>query len=156
MIGDLDEPLLVAVGAGKRTAQMPEQLGLEEGFWKRTAVDGHERSGSSRRVGVDRPRNELLPRPRFACDQDGAVRWSHSVDPILQLPDGRAVAENVGEVAGTDQRLLEHRVLFFEPTVFERFVDLDLSARRRRTACSGSRGPPNAAPQRRTRSTRRP
>ena len=48
------------------------------------------------------------------------------MDPILQLPDGRAVAENVGEVAGTDQRLLERRVLFFEPTVLERFADLGL------------------------------
>ena len=48
------------------------------------------------------------------------------MDPILQLPHGRAVAENVGEVAGTDQRLLERRVLFFEPTVLERFADLGL------------------------------
>ena len=39
LLGDLDQPLLVAVGAGERAAHVAEQLGVEQRLGQRAAVD---------------------------------------------------------------------------------------------------------------------
>jgi hypothetical protein len=70
----------VADRAGERAADVAEQLALEQRGRQRGAVDGPERSVSTRRACVDGARDELFARPRFATHQDGDVVGGDALD----------------------------------------------------------------------------
>ena len=62
----LDEAHAIAHGVGERALEVPEELRLDEPGRDGAAVDGHERRPGARRERVQRPRDELLARPRLA------------------------------------------------------------------------------------------
>src|SRR6478735_6952020 len=64
---DLAERLLR--GAGERALLVSEELAFEQRFRNRRAVDRDEALGAPRRQVVQRAREQLLARPRFAEDQ---------------------------------------------------------------------------------------
>src|SRR5205807_7376845 len=53
---DLEQALLVAVGAGERAAHMAEELGLEQVLGQGAAVERHHRLVAAERVEVNRLR----------------------------------------------------------------------------------------------------
>src|SRR5690606_7627508 len=68
-IGELEAPGTAAVCPGKCTLFVPEQLRFDEAGRDRPAVDGDERSASTRRQAVDRAGHELFSRPAFSRDE---------------------------------------------------------------------------------------
>src|SRR5207244_30333 len=94
----LEEPDLVAVGAGEGAADVAEELGLEERLGERRAVDREERRRAPRAVEVDRLRDELLPRAGLALDQHGDLRVGHLVEDREERAHGGRAADDVGVV----------------------------------------------------------
>ena len=95
--GDLEIPLPRRDRAGKGPAHVTEQLRLEQRLRERRAVDCHERLTRLRRVVVDRARDALLSRPRFASDQyRGAIRRQHT-DQLVDLDHRRIAPHQVLE-----------------------------------------------------------
>ena len=64
---------LVAIGAGETATSVPEQLGFEQAVGDCRAVDGDERAGRARGVGVDVARDDVLADAAFAGDEDLGV-----------------------------------------------------------------------------------
>src|SRR4029453_13569073 len=65
----LEQALAVAVRAGERAAEVPEELALEQRRRERRAVADHERANLQRRQVVQRAGDELLARPALAGDE---------------------------------------------------------------------------------------
>ena len=72
-VGQLEEALLVALGAGERPADVPEELALEERVGQRGAVLGEERLARPRALRVDGAGDQLLAGARLALDEDGLL-----------------------------------------------------------------------------------
>src|SRR5205814_6036741 len=72
-VGESEEARPVAYRPGEGAAHVAEELGFEQGWRERRAVDGPKRSPGAGALGVDRARHELLARPGLAADQRGAV-----------------------------------------------------------------------------------
>src|SRR5262252_10944097 len=66
----LESALPVADGAGKRPSDMTEELGFEQRFGNGAAVQRDESLEAAGSVVVDRPRDDFLPRSRFAGDEN--------------------------------------------------------------------------------------
>ena len=72
--GDLEQAGLVPHGTGERPTHMTEELGFQQRFGQRGAVDRHERPSGTRALIVDHPHDELLAGAALAVDQDGRVQ----------------------------------------------------------------------------------
>jgi len=70
---------LVTIGAGEAALRVTEELGLEQRFGKRGAVDGDERSPGARRLRVDVLGDEVLPHAALTGDEDLAVAGRHTL-----------------------------------------------------------------------------
>src|SRR3972149_3026021 len=71
-----------------RAPLVTEQLRLDEVLREGGAVDGDERGAAARSARVDRPREELLPRSRFADDQGARVAVRQGARRPGQPPPG--------------------------------------------------------------------
>src|SRR5207245_10465933 len=85
-MGRLEESRLRLAGVGERAALVPEQLGLEERFRNRRAVDRHERAIGPRPDTVDQPGDEPLARARLAVEEDRG-QMARTELAIEQTPD---------------------------------------------------------------------
>ena len=72
---------------------MAEELGVEERLRNRAAIDGHERSGRSAAVRVDRARDQFLPGTALALDQHRDRRICGPRDLLIDLEHRRTAAE---------------------------------------------------------------
>src|SRR4030095_14087895 len=70
-VGQLEAAFLAPGGARERALLVPEQLGLEQRFRERRAVDRHEGAGAPTGTLVDRARDQLLARAALALDENG-------------------------------------------------------------------------------------
>ena len=97
-LGDLEQPLLVAVGAGEGAAHVPEQLRLEQRLRHRAAVERHQRPLAPQRVEVNRLRDQLLAGARLAGQQDRAVGPGDGLDHLEHVEHRLAAADDVREL----------------------------------------------------------
>ena len=89
-IGDLEETLVIAVGAGERSLLVAEELALGKVLRQRPAVDRNERHVGTRALRVDRSRDDFLPGTGFAGDQHAALGGADAVDELLDGKHRRA------------------------------------------------------------------
>src|SRR5690606_8654130 len=78
-VGELDEPRLVAVGPGERSAAVAEELALEEIVRDGRAVDGLEAAPSAGEA-MDAARDDLLSRSGLAEDDRRELGGSDALD----------------------------------------------------------------------------
>src|SRR5579862_6502858 len=76
---------------------MTEQLGLEQVFRKRAAIDGHKRMVLAVAVEMQTARDEFLAGATFANDQHGAVSVGDLVNEIINVLHLSAGADDVLE-----------------------------------------------------------
>src|SRR5262249_36596714 len=94
LVRELEAAGLVRDGAGERALLVAEELALDERRRDRRAVDADERSLSTRRVLVQRARDELLAGARLAGDEHRRRRVRHLLDEAEDLLEaGRAPHE---------------------------------------------------------------
>ena len=74
-----------------------EQLVLEQGVHEGVAVHGDEWMRGSRTQAVDRPRDQLLARPRLTRDQHGSIRSRERGDLCHSLHEARSVSDETGQ-----------------------------------------------------------
>ena len=89
---DLEQSRLVADGTSKRSTHVAEQLGLEQRFRERRAIDAHEWSRGARALLVYQPDDEFLSGPTLAVHQHGRVERRHSgreFQHVLHRPAAR-------------------------------------------------------------------
>ena len=155
VLGDLEQPLLVAVGAGEGAAHVAEELRFEQRLGQRAAVERHERALAPQRVEVDRParpapcRCPIRPSAGSCCWCGATVSIILKTASIGSLRpmmfenwcDGRRACASAARSPGAGRGSRASR-------------GPSSSARRRRTACSGSRTRRAASPRRPSRSTR--
>src|SRR2546430_12330792 len=79
------------------------------------AVHLHQRPVLPRALTVDRPRHQLLARPRLSRDQDGRVGGGHLADLVEDTEQRGAGANHLDEVVLAPDLLLEVDVLVLEP-----------------------------------------
>src|SRR5262249_43974675 len=92
---DLEETLLVLVGAGERAFRVAEELALEERLGDRAAVLRVEAAAAARRVAVDRARDELVARARLAADEDRHVERDHAVERLEEVIHARRARDDL-------------------------------------------------------------
>src|SRR2546422_829787 len=131
-VGHLEPAAPPGQRAGEGALFVAEQLRLDELLGDGGAVDLDERPVAPRRERVDGPRPQLLAAAVLAVDQHAPVRRRRRGDLLAELPDGRAVADDlrallvplaeggvlaleagvVGRAGGGEQRLLERERRF--------------------------------------------
>src|SRR5512134_2407148 len=96
-VGRLEPAHLVCDRPGERPLDVAEQLGFEEGFGERRAIDLDERLIAPRGKIVDRPGENALSRSALARDEDRGIGILHHVDQVEDLPDARSLADDVAK-----------------------------------------------------------
>jgi hypothetical protein len=125
-VGEIEEALLRVEGSRKRVLHVPEQRRLERLRRGAAAVDGDERPIRPRRVGVNRPGNELLPRAALALHQDGRPTRRRLDDEVEHLAHPLASANDVRElVVALLDALAQVAVLVHQAAPLERVADHD-------------------------------
>ncbi len=71
---------VVAIGAGKRTFLVTEQLAFDQFAGDRRAIDGQHRTFDPLAGMMDRPRNQFLSGTDFASNQYGAIGLADPFD----------------------------------------------------------------------------
>ena len=89
-VRELEESGTVGVRAGERALRVAEELALDQGIGDRREVVRDERPRGARSLAVERPRDELLPRPRLPVDEHGGRARRQGRDPRPQLEDRAA------------------------------------------------------------------
>ena len=112
--------------AGRDAFLDPEQLGLEQIFGQRGAVDGHQRLRSARRGVVNEARQHLLAGARLAVDQHPHVAAGHAlgliVDALHRRIDGQRLRP-IGRRRRAHRRSLRRPVALGQGQHRERRVD---------------------------------
>ena len=98
-------------GASERALLVSEQLALEQARRHRRHVHPDERPVAPLAQVVDRVRDQLLAGARLSEEQHGAVGWRDGLDGLQHSPQGRARADDLGELVVK---------LAFEGTAFRR------------------------------------
>jgi hypothetical protein len=95
-VGGLDQPLLLAHGAGEGAALMAEQFRLPQLGWDGGAVDVDERVRGALRQLVDRARHQALAGAGLAVDQHRAgLARRDPFDHVAQRHDPRVFADQL-------------------------------------------------------------
>ena len=84
-----DQPLAVVAGVGEGAPDMAEQLVLEQGVWKRPAIDRHERPACAGAEIVDGAGEQLLAGARLAGDQNRGVELRVAAHQPQGVDEGR-------------------------------------------------------------------
>src|SRR5262249_38972628 len=74
LVGPLEDAAVSFDSSGESAADVPEQLARDELGRQRTAIERYERTLADGGRVVNRSRNHLLARPRFALDENGCER----------------------------------------------------------------------------------
>ena len=114
-LGQLESADAPGDGAGEGTFLVAEQFALDEPGRQGGAVDLDERLVLPPAVGMDRPRNEFLARPRLARDEDGGVGCRHPPDVVQHGRQCRALSDDLLEIVDALDLFLQVQVLLFEP-----------------------------------------
>ena len=102
-VGFLEQAALGGGSAGEGALGVAEQLALDQLLRDRAAVDRHERPFGARRHLVESARDQLLPRPALAHDEDRGLRRRDFVhEPENVLHRGRLGDDGVGAAGGLD------------------------------------------------------
>ena len=94
----LEPALPGADGTGERTANVAEQLGLEECLRNRAAVERDKTVRSPGAVVVNGARDDLLAGSGFSGDQNRAVRSRHGLEQMKQLLHRPAAPQDAAEL----------------------------------------------------------
>jgi hypothetical protein len=122
-VGLLEEPLLVAHGAGERALDVSEDLRLEQGLGQGAAVDGEEGAVRALARVVQGFRDELLAGARLAPDEDRRVGRRHPGDQLEDVAHLRRAGDDAGDREAVAHLCLEVGVLPPERLALERVVD---------------------------------
>src|SRR5262249_8815304 len=104
--GSFEMSLVAQQGPRKAPALVSEELALDERGRHRTAVDGQVRAARSLARLVDQLREEVLPGPALADDEDGRVGGRDTGDLEIDSPHGWRLPDESAEVPA-DRRLPE-------------------------------------------------
>ena len=94
----LESALPRADRAGERAAHVTEQLGLQQRFRNRAAVERDEPLRAARAVVMDRARDDFLAGAGLAGHEDGARRRRHGLQQLKQVAHRRAAADEPFEL----------------------------------------------------------
>ncbi len=97
VVGLLEQPGPVDVGAGESAFDVSEKLGLQQVLRDGATVDRHEGPRGSRARPVDQARDELLARPALARDQHRRGVLGHLGSELDGLPHPGALGDDLGE-----------------------------------------------------------
>ena len=92
-MGEFEDAGSIADRAGEAAAHVAEQLGLEQRFGERRAIDGDERGSLALAVGVDQMGDDFLADPAFTGDQDLGIASRRVLDlgadrfELIALPE---------------------------------------------------------------------
>ena len=111
LVGEFEDALAVAVGAGEGTADMAEELVFQEALRLAGGVEGDVAAVGSAAGLVDRRRHQLLAGAALAADQDRDAARGHLPDQGHHLAHGWAVPDDPLEPVGRIELALEPAVL---------------------------------------------
>jgi len=94
-LGDLQEALFLANGAGEGTLFVAEELAFKECLGKRGAVQRDERLFFARTILVDGACGEFFAGATLAVDQHGGVAGGHTLDELVDVAHARALADHI-------------------------------------------------------------
>ena len=77
---------------------MTEELGFQEGFGNRAAIESDESVRPARAVVMDSSGDDFLARAGFPSNEDRAVRACHGLKQVKQLLHRPASPENSAEL----------------------------------------------------------
>src|SRR5262249_23092301 len=111
LVGELEATDPPRERPGEGAALVPEQLALDQGGRQRRAVQLHERPRLAQTELVNGAREELLAGTRLALNQHGRVRRSHQLHALQRGAEGRALTQDLTEIVGEADLLLQVDVL---------------------------------------------
>ena len=126
LAGQLEPPLLLAVGPGERPALVAEQLGLEQVLGQGRAVDGHQGPAPGHVAEVDRLGHQLLAGAGFAGHQHVARRRRYPRHAVEDVHHPGAPPQQVVIGVLPPQPAPQVGDLVDQPAVLQRLVDHDL------------------------------
>ena len=106
-VGRSKRPGFSAVGAGEGAALVPEQLGLEQGFRQRRAVDGEEGPVGALAGVMDGARDQLLAGAALAGDQDSRLGRRDLGRRVQRLSEGGRAPHDLVEAEALAELLPE-------------------------------------------------
>src|SRR5439155_10955501 len=106
----LKEPFLVSGRAGERPLLVAEQLGFNQIFGNRRAVDLDERALRPLAVVMNRVGNELLAGSVLPLDQDVRIPAGHAFDQLEHFVHLLALADDVPEPELSLELLFEQQI----------------------------------------------
>src|SRR3982074_3433363 len=92
---------------------MAEQRRFQQLRWHGTGVDWNEWPVAAGRVGVNRLRDEFLPRTALALNENGGTARSNLGDQVEEAEHRLALADDIFEVVALLQGALKLNDLFF-------------------------------------------
>ena len=95
-VGLLEAAAAHGLRARKRTALVPEQLGLQQVLGNGRGIDRHKRAGGPRRVLVQGARDKLLARARLAGDHDRDIALAQAANGAKHVLHGRGLPQHFG------------------------------------------------------------
>src|SRR5215213_8916170 len=125
-LGRFEQALAVGDSAREGPFHVAEQLGFEQRFGERAAVDRDEGRGRAIRPAVDRPRDQLFTRPGLAGDEHRGGGRRHDVYHLIDGLHLRRTADDVLERVSLAQLPLQERVLLAQLLLFESLADGEL------------------------------
>jgi hypothetical protein len=125
-VGLLEPADALLVRARERPLFVAEELGLEQVLLQRRTVHFHEVARRPERVVMDRPRDELLARPRFAPNEHRGIALRNLLDDVENVSQARARTDDAIEVVDVLLGAAEIFEVVLHPADLERFLDLDL------------------------------
>ncbi len=99
LVGGLEQALLVTDRPGKRPANMPEQLALQQGRSQRGAIAGQQRMIAAATQPMQSADDHLLTRPALSGHQYGTLGRSNPLDQREDLLHGPRFGDDPLEAA---------------------------------------------------------
>ena len=122
-VGGLEDAGMVPDGPGESPPDVAEQLRFQEALRDRPAIDRLIRLVFSVRIEDDGPGDELLSRPGFPGDQDGARRGGHPLDETKDRFHPLGLGDDVMELGLALDLPAEGHAGLREPHLFGHVAD---------------------------------
>src|SRR5262245_50976824 len=110
----LESPFAARHGAGESAALVAEQFRSQQGVRNGGAVEFDQRPARARRNAMNCARDQFLPRPGLASDQDCRVSRGDLLDGVQRAADRRRIAYDLVELLALAQLLTQHYVLLLQ------------------------------------------
>ena len=107
-------------GAGERALLVAEELGFEQRFGNRRAVDRDKRRVGALAEGVQRAREQLLAGPALALEEHRRIRRRRLLQAGEHFPERQVLADQLRRAATHRELLLQQEVLGHHPPLLER------------------------------------